>query len=189
MLLSFPSTFMVGSNLHTDLQTQQMVWKFGLKPCEQLLFLLWSKLNALIWQEFGNPNKSARLQHVLHRQEANRPFCFHGPAPMFKVKRVTKLTKGNYGQSSLSLTLIPHCWNSFSAFCPGTGSTYKCHQPSPILCSGCTQSCLAAEKDQGCIRTVRTEVSWLTRKHWMELTLPPKVVLIVFLHLEGNARV
>lgn len=82
---------MEGSNLHTDLQTQQMVWKFGPKPCEQLLLLLWSKLNALIWQEFRNPNKSAdptRLQHVSHCEEAKGPLCFHVLASTFKVKHV-----------------------------------------------------------------------------------------------------
>lgn len=108
---------MADSDLHTDLQTQQTVWKFGPKPCEQLLFLLWSKLNALIWQEFRTPNKSTnptRLQHVLHCKEVNGPFCFHGPAPTFKVKHVSKLPKGNYSQSSLSLVLIPYCWNSIS---------------------------------------------------------------------------
>lgn len=108
---------MGGSNLHTDLQTQQMVWKFGPTPCEQLLLLLWSKLNALIWQEFRNANKSAdppRLQHVSHCGEAKGPFCFHVLASTFKAEHVPQLPKGNCSQSSLSLMLIPYCWNSIS---------------------------------------------------------------------------
>lgn len=133
MLLSFPFTFMAGSNLHTDLQTQQMVWKFGPKPCEQLLFLLWSKLNALIWQEFRNPNKSAdptRFQHVSHCEEANGPFCFHGPAPTLKAKRVSKLPKGKL-QSELSFTHAnPLLLEQHLTFCPGTGSTHRYH---PLL--------------------------------------------------------
>lgn len=108
---------MGGSNLHTDLQTQQMVWKFGPTPYEQLLLLLWSKLNALIWQEFRNANKSAdpaRLQHVSHCGEAKGPFCFHVLASTFKAEHVPQLPKGNCSQSSLSLMLIPYCWNSIS---------------------------------------------------------------------------
>lgn len=111
-------------NLHTDLQTQQMVWKFGPKPCEQLLFLLRSKLNALIWQEFRNPNKSAdptKLQHVSHCEEVNGLFCCHRPAHTFKAKCASKLPKGNYSQSSLSLMLIPHFWNNILLSSWGVG--------------------------------------------------------------------
>lgn len=101
-----------------------MVWKFGPKPCEQLLFLLRSKLNALIWQEFRNPNKSAdptKLQHVSHCEEVNGLFCCHRPAHTFKAKCASKLPKGNYSQSSLSLMLIPHFWNNILLSSWGVG--------------------------------------------------------------------
>lgn len=185
MLLSFPSTFMGGSKLHTDLQTQQMVWKFGSKPCEQLLFLLGSKLNALIWQEFRNSNKSVDLtglQHVSHCEEANGPFCFHRPAPTFKAKCGSKLPKGNYSQSSLSLMLIPYCWNSVSFAAQGLGAHIDVNNPrlSPAqVVSGAIQL----------QRRMHSQPRASQLKHWMELTLPPKVILICFLHLEGNAMV
>lgn len=92
-----------------------MVWKSGPQPCEQLLFLLWSKLNALIWQEFRNPNKGidpTKLQHVSRCMEVNGLLCCHRPAHTFKAKCASKLPKGNYSQSSLSLMLIPYFWNN-----------------------------------------------------------------------------
>lgn len=92
-----------------------MVWKSGPQPCEQLLFLLWSKLNALIWQEFRNPNKSAdptKLQHVSRSMKVNGLLCCHRSAHTFKAKHASKLPKGNYSQSSLSLMLIPYFWNN-----------------------------------------------------------------------------
>lgn len=182
---------MSGSNLHTDLQTRQMVLKFGLKPCEHLLLLSRSKLNALIWQEFRNPNKStdsSSLHRVSHCEEWNGPVCSHGPAPTFKVKCVSKLPKGNYSQSSLSLVLIPYCWNSTSLSAQGWG-------PHAVTSSGLSsiQVISGAILLQRRIRVytcrVRTELSQPTSKYWMELTLPPKPVLIFFLHLEGNAKV
>lgn len=145
--------------------TADGVWKFGPMPCEQLLFLLWSKLNALIWQEFRNPNKSTdptRLQHVSHCEEANGPFCFHGPAPTFKVKCVSKLPKGNYSQSSLSLVLIPYCWVFLSRdrvhiwMSPTLARPLLRLYPEPFYCregSGCiyTQSGQSCHSWQGSI--------------------------------------
>lgn len=94
-------------------------------------------------------------------------------------------------QSELSCTRAnPLLLEQHLTFCPEIRSTHRCHQPSahPLLRLD-PEPLSCREKDEDHICTVGTELSQLTRKHWMELTLPPEVVLIFFLHLEGNAGV
>lgn len=105
------------------------------------------------------------------------------PCPGFHLQSqaCTLAAKGKL-QSELFFTHAnPLLLEQHLAFCPQIRSTCRCHQPPAHLCSGWTLSYPAAERRMRTYMcTVRIQLSQLTRKHWMELPLPPEVVLIFF---------
>lgn len=105
------------------------------------------------------------------------------PCPGFHLQSqaCTLAAKGKL-QSELFFTHAnPLLLEQHLTFCPEIRSTCRCHQPPVHLCSGWTLSYPAAERRMRTYMcTVRIQLSQLTRKHWMELPLPPEVVFIFF---------
>lgn len=133
-------------------------------------------------QEHWSPKVSA---HTALRRWTG---CFASIVLLPQPKCVSKLPKGNYSQSSLSLTLTLYCWNSIS-FSTQRPGPQRCHQPSPILCLGCMWNFLAAEMDQDLHMQSQDRAVIVDKETLEEVDLASKGCFDIFLHLEGNARV